>query len=395
MRRQAVTSAAESNAKSKAEVQKEKLFGLIGNKGYVETVLADPDTKQPVRVVTSGVWLGGESGAQKTKINLIAGNTTYRGSADTYLNLLEAVGTRVEEDQIRNDDSQQNALMKETAKRLLPFIPPPLRSPLATAGFPVGEDYIPMRDLFTSPTVSFAYERGWRQGFQRAGFPGPDREAEMASEYFAPAIVNTEGSSTLVDMSCATGKVIQGEEFFPNNKFFIANYLSFQNMEGLFTRRFAKSGKYDRVLGCDYSDSMLLEARRRIRGDPSLSPGRRKTRLDLVRLDVGRIPMQTSSVDVLHAGAAMHCWPELVKAVTEIYRVLKPGGRYFATTFLSSYFSTLQSAEGGANGPSRQAFQYFESTDQLRSLMEQGGFSPDKISIEVLQPAAVVIRCEK
>lgn len=105
--------------------------------------------------------------------------------------------------------------------------------------------------------------------------------------------------------------------------------------------------------------------------------------------------MQSNSVDALHAGAAMHCWPELVKAASEIHRVLKPGGRYFATTFLSSYFGTLQSAEGGASGPSRQAFQYFESTDQLRSLLEEGGFSPHKISIEVLKPAAVVIRCEK
>ena len=164
---------------------------------------------------------------------------------------------------------------------------------------------------------------------------------------------------------------------------------------GLFTRRFTKSGKYDRVIGCDYSDSMLTEARRRIGADPSLSPSRRKTQLDLVRCDVGRIPMKTESIDAFHAGAAMHCWPELPLAASEIYRVLKPGGRYFATTFLSSYFGTLQAAEGGNSGPSQQAFQYFGSTDELRKLLEDGGFSPEKISIEVLQPAAVVIRCEK
>jgi len=167
------------------------------------------------------------------------------------------------------------------------------------------------------------------------------------------------------------------------------------NNIGLFTRRFTKSGKYARVLGCDYSASMLTEARRRIRADPSLAADKRKTKLDLVRLDVGRIPMKTESVDALHAGAAMHCWPELPLAASEIYRVLKPGGRYFATTFLSSYFSNLQASEGGANGPSSQAFQYFGSTDQLRDLMVEGGFSPDKISIEVIKPAAVVIRCEK
>jgi ubiquinone/menaquinone biosynthesis C-methylase UbiE len=138
---------------------------------------------------------------------------------------------------------------------------------------------------------------------------------------------------------------------------------------------------------------MLTEARRRIRDDVELRS--LKTRLDLVRCDVGNIPMQDESVDALHAGAAMHCWPDLQAAVKEIYRVLKPGGRYFATTFLSSYFGALQTAEGGASGPSRQAFQYFESVDQLRQLMEDGGFEHDKISIEVLGAACVVIRCEK
>lgn len=143
---------------------------------------------------------------------------------------------------------------------------------------------------------------------------------------------------------------------------------------------------------------MLQEARRRIKAEPSLSPSQLKnTRLDLVRCDVGKIPMKTNSVDAFHAGAAMHCWPELELAASEIFRVLKPGGRYFATTFLSTYFGTLQAAEGGSGSTavSSQAFQYFQSADVLRGLLESGGFSPDKISIEVLQPAALIIRCEK
>ncbi len=34
-------------------------------------------------------------------------------------------------------------------------------------------------ELFRSPLISFAYERGWRQGFALAGFPGVDKEYEM------------------------------------------------------------------------------------------------------------------------------------------------------------------------------------------------------------------------
>merc|ERR1712194_812432 len=70
----------------------------------------------------------------------------------------------------------------------------------------------------------------------------------------------------------------------------------------------------------DYSDSMLTEARRRIKADPELSPKSLKTSLDLVRLDVGQIPMKTESIDCLHAGAAMHCWPDLDAAASEVFR---------------------------------------------------------------------------
>ena len=55
--------------------------------------------------------------------------------------------------------------------------------------------------------MSFAYERGWRQGFAGAGFPGADKEFDLAKEYFAPVIDN-KSDSVLVDMSCATGKFI-------------------------------------------------------------------------------------------------------------------------------------------------------------------------------------------
>ena len=140
---------------------------------------------------------------------------------------------------------------------------------------------------------------------------------------------------------------------------------------------------------------MLTEARRRINAEPKLS-SLKKTNLNLVRLDVGQIPMQNSTVDCLHAGAAMHCWPDLDAAASEIHRVLKPGGRYFATTFLNQYFATLSSLDGQSNvAPSQQAFQYFESVDTLRDLLERGGFAPDKITIEVLGSACVVIRAEK
>lgn len=87
---------------------------------------------------------------------------------------------------------------------------------------------------FRSPFTAFLYERGWRQQFKRAGFPGIDKEYEEVREWFAPSATN----GVVVDMSCGSG---------------------------LMTRRLLKSGDYRRVLALDYSEAMLRETARRIR----------------------------------------------------------------------------------------------------------------------------------
>ena len=346
--------------KAALDVEKKKLLKLLRLTDPKEDpVLADPFTKEPLYVVTETNVLGSNIVGGGVKYFLKSSNNTFSGSSDSFIDLLEPV----KNDMFGNITAETT--LKTLATSLLPLVPPPLRSSLRALGLPFDEEFVPMRDLFTSPTVSFAYERGWRQGFKQAGFPGPDEEAAMAMEYFEPAIANCR-DRVLVDMSCATG---------------------------LFTRRFATSGKYKHVLGCDYSESMLTEARRRIELDRELRD-LGKTRLDLVRMDVGKIAMKNESVSAFHAGAAMHCWPELELAASEVYRVLKPGGRYFATTFLSLYFGELQQVDNGI-ATSQQAFQYFQSTEELRSLMESGGFDRQKISIEVLGNACAVIRCEK
>lgn len=339
-------------------LQKQALFNLLQREPRADPILADPITKEPLTITTkSTVWIG--SAETTTRFELQSPSNRFQGTSDTFLDLLEPV---VSDKTNLTDDSVVGAFATQIARTFTPFIPPPLRSALAMAGV---DDYIPMRDLFTSPSVSFAYERGWRQGFASAGFPGPDQEASLAMTYFEPCVARSD-LPTLVDMSCATG---------------------------LFTRRFVSSGRYRRVLGCDYSEAMLKEAQRRIRLEKAKMLNS-KTKLDLIRCDVGQIPLQSNTIDALHAGAAMHCWPDLPAAISEIHRVLKPGGRYFATTFLSSYFRTLQRMDNTVS-PTNSAFQYFGSIDQLRKLLIEGGFPADKVMIEILGNACVVIRCEK
>ncbi|MBA0759720.1 hypothetical protein Gotri_022560 [Gossypium trilobum] len=114
-------------------------------------------------------------------------------------------------------------------------------------------------ELFRTPVVSFLYERGWRQNFIFGGFPGPGKEFEIAKKYLKPVL-----GGNIVDASCGSG---------------------------LFSR--------------------LL---------PRVDYFRRK--VTLVRADISRLPFKSSSVDALHAGAALHCWPSPSTAVAEINRVL-------------------------------------------------------------------------
>ena len=290
------------------EEEKRKLLGMIGSRSGrrggssqeqseessipFDPVLADPNTKEPLRIVRAGGAFGGSGvlfgdaysssssppgpskGVEVTLRSSADAETTYSGRTDTYYNLLEATEEKEGDSDADGESSKSSSINSRIVTAVTPLIPPPLRFALKATGL-AEDDYVPMRDLFTNPSVSFAYERGWRQGFAAAGFPGPDKEAEMVMDYFASVAEGRE-ASTVVDMSCATG---------------------------LFTRRLAKTNKYGRVIGCDYSDSMLQEARRRINADSELrerKPG--QTRLDLVRLDVGNIPMREDSVDALHAG---------------------------------------------------------------------------------------------
>ena len=153
---------------------------------------------------------------------------------------------------------------------------------------------------FENPLVAGVYERGWRQSFAVAGAPGPDEEFAQALRWLLPA---GRGGAVL-DASCGSG---------------------------LFTRRFLTSGEFARVFALDYSEEMLQQTRDGVRNDAAAAavPG-----LELVRADIARLPFESETLAAVHAGAALHCWPQPALAMAEIARVLRPGGVAVFSTFL-------------------------------------------------------------
>ncbi|XP_050264798.1 uncharacterized methyltransferase At1g78140, chloroplastic-like isoform X1 [Quercus robur] len=154
-------------------------------------------------------------------------------------------------------------------------------------------------EFFRFPLISFLYERGWRQSFSIWGsFPGPEKEFELMRDSLKPAL-----DGIIVDASCGSG---------------------------LFSRLFAQSGLFSLVIALDYSENMLQQCYEFIKQEETFP----KENLILVRADISRLPFVSSSVDAVHAGAALQCWPSPSTAVAEISRVLRPGGVFVATTYI-------------------------------------------------------------
>jgi SAM-dependent methyltransferase len=210
--------------------------------------------------------------------------------------------------------------------------------------------------LFQSELISSVYENGWRQSFAWAGFPGEEEETRYAMEYMLSNGFGAEGSdSILLDVSCGSG---------------------------LFSRRFASSGRFGKVIASDFSKTMMTQTRNYCVEDLQLKKQTEGPNASLlfVRADVGRLPFASGSLDCVHAGAAMHCWPSPSVAVAEISRVLKPGGVFVASTFLDptavlgefvggdetvSSLSALFKDSGVGTGG---AFNQFFSEPELRDL---------------------------
>lgn len=209
----------------------------------------------------------------------------------------------------------------------------------------------PRQALFELPQTAYSYERGWRDNFTRAGFPGPDMEVDMALDFLLPA-------KRMLDVSCGSG---------------------------ILTRRLAAANAVDRLIATDISHPMLREAVKRARDDVRLPD------LDFVRADVANLPFADESFDAVHASAALHCWPSVQDGLREIRRVLVPGGKFFATTFYNDayisrrvlpFFRSIRRAilENSASG-------FFEETELLY-LLRAAGFA--SVDIEKRGACAIV-----
>lgn len=224
-----------------------------------------------------------------------------------------------------------NYFSQELAKRPTQLID---LTPSAVLG--VGEENTtkvkPLRtELFRSPIIPFLYERLlppiWAMGLRNLG--GIDTEFRLVTDFFG------ESLATVADISCGTG---------------------------IMARRLALSSRYNHIIALDYSELMLAQLQQKMQQD-GLSP----SQITIIRADVEALPLAANSLDAVYTGAAMHCWQDAVEGIRNIYRVLRPGGKLFATTFLKPFPSIV--------------FRFF-SVSELQDIMLAAGFKKDNVRVE-------------
>ena len=209
--------------------------------------------------------------------------------------------------------------------------------------------------IFRTGLMAWYYERGWRQNFEAMGFPGIEEEFAQAVDFFA----DVADSGVVVDLSCGTG---------------------------LMARRLVNSGRYGRVLALDYSEAMLRETSKRF--DEEQLP---RDRLTLVRADAAELPLATGAIDAVHAGAALHCWPRLEMSLAEVARALKPGGKFYATTFFEG---AMPGQAAQQRQPSSGQMRLFKDEDELVGLLTAAGFEAETLSVRREGRACAIIRAQ-
>ncbi len=147
------------------------------------------------------------------------------------------------------------------------------------------------------------------------------------------------------------------------------------------------SDGFDRILGVDMSYNMLDYAVRKSSANGT------EEKLDFVLGDANLIPVRTGSFDVVTMAFGIRNISEPVKALTEIFRVLSPGGRVLILEFSLPENKILKKLHlfylrhflpiiGKIVSGDVEAYRYLNKTietfpygDRFVKLMEDSGFS--------------------
>lgn len=129
---------------------------------------------------------------------------------------------------------------------------------------------------------------------------------------------------------------------------------------GLSIRLMATAVQTGRVTGIDLSEPMVAKARKKFAR--KISQGR----VRVVQGSVSKLPFVDGEFDKISAIHTLYFWPELERALQEVYRVLKPGGLFAVALHSKQKMEAFPLTKHG--------FSLF-TEKEVANLLESSGFS--------------------
>jgi SAM-dependent methyltransferase len=231
---------------------------------------------------------------------------------------------------------------RSTAERIGALLDPPQSDPPVTDGYvdllPPAPDERPSiaQRAMRSSVLPRIYERAWRPLLFRA-WTGRSTAAETR---LGLDLVRPRAGETALDVACGPGNT---------------------------TRRLREALGDGLAVGCDASASMLARA---VRDSPGSGVG-------YVRADAEALPFADASFDVVTCYGALYLMERPFRAVDELLRVLRPGGR----------IALLTTCDRGP-AAARTAFAVTHGAIGLR------GFAPDAFTSRFASAGLVDVRQE-
>lgn len=126
----------------------------------------------------------------------------------------------------------------------------------------------------------------------------------------------------------------------------------------VFTQDKYKKLKNADIVCLDYSADMLELAAQRLSGLDNIG---------LVRGDVGKLPCEDESFDFVLSMNGFHAFPDKEKAFSEVYRVLKHGGRLLSCFYISGKYAVTDRLVKYILAPAGWFTPPFETEESLRT----------------------------
>ncbi len=130
----------------------------------------------------------------------------------------------------------------------------------------------------------------------------------------------------------------------------------------VFTEKKWRSLKNAKITCLDYSEDMLAQARERLKNCQHI---------ECVHGDVGNLPMEDETFDVVLSMNGFHAFPDKEKAFTETWRVLKTDGTFISCFYIKGksritdwLVKNILSKKGWFTPP-------FQTEEQLKTVLEE------------------------